>query len=236
MCGAYGYTVKNEKELYDRFEVINALENFKPRYITHIGTMNPVIYMTADGVQIKNMYWTFIPSWAREKRLKFSTFNARSDRVMESTVYKSAVPSQRCIIPATHFYEPDKVHFHKPPYPWYYFGLKTKEIFGFAGLYNVWTDPKTGEKLYTYTIMTTDPNEEVGEYHPREPALLRDRQVEKDWINPDITEPEQALAMLEPYPTGNLEWWHAPDAAKNPRIDSPDLIKPVEETEQKSFL
>jgi putative SOS response-associated peptidase YedK len=120
--------------------------------------------------------------------------------------------------------------------PWYYFGLKTKEIFGFAGLYNAWTDPKTGEKLSTYTIMTTDPNEEVGEYHPREPALLRDRKVEKDWINPDITEPEQALAMLERYPTGNLEWWRAPDAAKNPRIDSPELIQPVEETGQKSFL
>jgi len=39
--------------------------------------MNPVIYMTADGVQIKYMYWSFLPTWAKEKRLKFSTFNAK---------------------------------------------------------------------------------------------------------------------------------------------------------------
>ena len=88
MCAAYGYSVKNEQELSDRFEAVNALEQFRPRYITHIGTMNPVIYMTADGVKIKYMYWTYIPSWSREKRLKISTHNARSDRVMESKVYK----------------------------------------------------------------------------------------------------------------------------------------------------
>jgi hypothetical protein len=26
MCGAYGFSVKDAKEVYDRFEVVNALE------------------------------------------------------------------------------------------------------------------------------------------------------------------------------------------------------------------
>jgi putative SOS response-associated peptidase YedK len=55
MCGAYGYSVKDEKEVYDRFEVTNALVGYKPRWNVHIGQMAPVIYMTADGVQIKEM-------------------------------------------------------------------------------------------------------------------------------------------------------------------------------------
>src|SRR5215211_1872955 len=104
MCGATGYSVKDPKEMYDRFGVENTLENFKPRWNTRPGGMNPVIYMTADGVQIKYMYWTFVPTWAPEKRLKFSTFNARDDRLMESRLYKPAMPSQRCIIPVTHLY------------------------------------------------------------------------------------------------------------------------------------
>src|SRR6266699_1093466 len=108
MCAAYGFSVKDAREVYERFDIVNALEYFKPRWNMRIGQMNPVIYTTADGVQITNMYWSFLPSWAKEKRLKFSTFNARDNRLLESKVYKSAVARQRCIIPATYFFEPDK--------------------------------------------------------------------------------------------------------------------------------
>jgi hypothetical protein len=56
MCRAYGYSVKDAKEVYDRFEVSNTLEAYKPRWNVRIGQMAPVIYMNADGVQIKEMY------------------------------------------------------------------------------------------------------------------------------------------------------------------------------------
>jgi putative SOS response-associated peptidase YedK len=227
MCGAYGFSVKDAREVYDRFGVVNKLTDFKPRWKIPIGTMNPVVYMTADGAQITYMYWTFLPSWAQEKRLQYSTFNAKDDRLMES-MYKEAVPNQRCIIPVTYFFEPDRIHHPKPePAPWYLFKLKDKEIFGLAGLYNVWTDPNTGKELYTYTIITTKPNADVGKYHDREPAILQNRNEEKQWINPDLTEPEHIVPMLRPYPSGKMEYWRVPDAAKNPRNDYPDVIKPV---------
>jgi hypothetical protein len=60
MCGAYGFTVKDAREVYERFDIINTLEYFQPRWNIRIGTMNPVIFMTADGVQIKYMYWLFL--------------------------------------------------------------------------------------------------------------------------------------------------------------------------------
>src|SRR6266705_5780515 len=151
MCGAYGFSIKDAREVYDRFGVMH-LGDYQPRYNTRPGQMLPVVYMTSEGVQLKYMYWSFLPSWAKEKRLQFSTFNARDDRLLESKVYKSAVPGQRCIIPATYFFEPDKKHYPKPPHPWYVFKLKEQKIFALAGLYNAWTDPKTNEELYTYTI------------------------------------------------------------------------------------
>ncbi len=228
MCGAYGFSVKDAREVYERFDISGRLFEFSPRYNTRPGAMLPVVYMSADGVQIKNMYWTFLPSWAKEKRLKFSTSNARDDRLMES-IYKVAVPHQRCIIPATHFFEPDRVHFPKPQQaPWYCFKLKGQEIMGIAGLYNDWTDPNTNEKLSTYTIITTKPNAVVGRYHEREPAMLQNRHDEKQWLNPDITEPEQVLSLLKPYPPEQMESWRAPDTARNPRNDYPELIKPVD--------
>jgi putative SOS response-associated peptidase YedK len=226
MCDAYGYSVKDEKEVYDRFEVTNRLEAYKPRWNVRIGQMAPVIYMSADGVQIKEMYWSFLPSWAREKRLKFSTFNARDDRLLESKVYKSALPGQRCIIPATHFFEPDKKHFPKPPHPWYCFRRKDENIMALAGLYNPWTDPKTNTELYTFTIITTSPNPVVGAYHDREPVQLP-VDLEKSWLNPDITETDQILPMLKTSAPDQMESWHVADAAKNPRNDYPEIINPV---------
>jgi putative SOS response-associated peptidase YedK len=191
-----------------------------------IGRMAPVIYMTADGVQIREMYWSFIPSKAPEKRLKFTTFNARDDRLLVSPVYKHAVPSQRCIIPATHFFEPDKKHFPNPPHPWYCFRRKNETIMALAGLYNPWTDPKTNTELYTFTIITTSPNPVVGAYHDREPVQLS-RDLEASWLNPDITEPDQVLPMLKTSSPDQMESWHVANEAKNPRNDYPEIIHPV---------
>jgi putative SOS response-associated peptidase YedK len=226
MCGAYGYSVKDEKVVYDRFEVTNSLAEYKPRWNVRIGQMAPVIYMTADGIQIKEMYWSFLPSWAREKRLKFSTFNARDDRLLESKVYKNAVPGQRCIIPATHFFEPDKKHFPKPPHPWYCFRRKNEPIMGLAGLYNPWPDPATNTELFTFTIITTHPNPVVGAYHDREPVQLP-RELENAWLNPDFTEPEQIMPMLKTSSPDQMESWHVADAAKNPKNDYPELLSPI---------
>jgi putative SOS response-associated peptidase YedK len=50
------------------------------------------------------------------------------------------------------------------------------------------------------------------------------------WLNPDITEPEQLLPLLQPYPAALMEGWRVDDAAKNWRNDSPELIKPLEES------
>jgi len=235
MCGAYGYSVKAEREIYDRFEIENTLDSFKPHWNIHIMTMNPVIYMTADGVQIKYMYWTFLPKWAKKKRLDYSTFNAKEENLMKG-MFKDAVPGQRCIIPVTHFLEPDRVHYPKPqPAPWYLFKLKDEKIFGLAGLYNVWTDPETNKELYTYTIITTVPNADVGKIHNREPAILP-RNKEQEWLNPDVTEAEHILPMLKPYPPGKMDYWRVPDEAKNPRNDYPEVIEPYKAQGQGSLL
>jgi len=43
MCGAYGFSVKDEREIYNRFGILNKLPYFKPGWNIRIGQMNPVI-------------------------------------------------------------------------------------------------------------------------------------------------------------------------------------------------
>jgi putative SOS response-associated peptidase YedK len=58
------------------------------------------------------------------------------------------------------------------------------------------------------------------------PAILH-REDEEAWLNPDLTEPEHLLPLLQPYPTELMETWRVGDGAKNPRNDSSELIKPI---------
>ena len=191
MCGAYGFSVKDAKEVYDRFEVVNSLEDLKARWNVRPGQMNPVITSHSPN-QISRMFWGLIPHWAKDKSFAYKTINARAETVAELSTYKQPFRHKRCIVPATGFYEPDKIHFTKPPYPWHYFQLKDQKVFGFAGLYDVWKDRETGKEMHTYTIITTEPNAVVGEFHDRMPVILQ-REDEDTWLNPDISEPAQLL-------------------------------------------
>jgi putative SOS response-associated peptidase YedK len=51
--------------------------------------------------------------------------------------------------------------------------------------------------------------------------------VEKSWLNPDITEYEQIMPMLKTSSPEQMESWHVSDAAKSPKNDYPEILKPV---------
>jgi putative SOS response-associated peptidase YedK len=106
-------------------------------------------------------------------------------------------------VPATGFYEPDKINFKKAPFPWQYFQLKDQKIFGFAGLYDTWTDEQTGKEIPSYTIITTEPNALVGQFHDRMPVIL-EKADEAEWLNPDIVDLERLLTLLKPYPADRM--------------------------------
>jgi putative SOS response-associated peptidase YedK len=128
-------------------------------------------------------------------------------------------------VPATGFYEPDKINYKKQPFPWHYFQLVDQRLFGLAGLYDIWTDKQTGKEIWSYTIMTTVPNEIVGQYHDRMPVIL-EKGFEEAWLNPDIVDVERLSKMLKPYSSERMEEWRVGDDARNPKNDYPEVIKP----------
>jgi putative SOS response-associated peptidase YedK len=186
MCGAYGFSIKNAKDMYDRFEIVNTLVNLKPRWNLRPGQMNPVITAHSPN-QISYMFWGLIPFWAKVDKSKYHTINAKAETVAQLSTYREPFKHKRCLIPATGFYEPDKINFPKPPHPWHFFKLKDVDLFAFAGLYDVWTDKQTGKEITSYTLITTEPNSLVGKFHGRMPVILP-KEDEAAWLNPDTTE------------------------------------------------
>lgn len=224
MCGAYGFSVKDATEIYHRFDIENTLENFTPRYNIRPGEMNPVI-ISQEHIEIMPMFWGLIPHWARDESNKYKTFNAKVETVAELPTYREPFRKKRCLIPANFFYEPDKIHFSKPPYPWHLFRLKDTSLFAFAGIYDIWKDKNTNKEIYSYTMLTTEPNSVVGKFHGRMPVILQ-REDEKKWLNPNVQEPEHLFPLLHQYAAKEMEEWEVGSEARNPRNDYPELINP----------
>ncbi len=58
MCGAYGLSVRNIQNLTDKFYIVNALDNFKPRWNIRPGQSNPVI-VSQGNKEIELMVWGY---------------------------------------------------------------------------------------------------------------------------------------------------------------------------------
>ena len=69
MCGRYGFSVKNAKDVYERFDTYNELSDFKPRWNIAPGQLNPVITKHSPN-QISRMVWGLIPFWAKDTNTK----------------------------------------------------------------------------------------------------------------------------------------------------------------------
>jgi putative SOS response-associated peptidase YedK len=155
--------------------------------------------LQADHV-LSLMKWGLVPSWAKDPRIGSKLINARAEDIASKPSFKRPLRSQRCIVPASTFFEWKGSPGGKVKYR---IGRKDGDLFGFAGLYATWRDPAGGE-LTTYTIITTQPNDLMAPIHSRTPFILLPDDEDR-WLDPEMTEPEEIVSLLRPYPSDLLE-------------------------------
>jgi len=153
-----------------------------------------------DKNRLVNFRWGLIPSWAKDPSIGNKMFNARAETISEKPSFKNAFKKRRCLIIADAFYEWKTDGKKKIPIQ---ICLKSKEPFGFAGLFEHWTSPE-GQLINSCTIITTEPNELIKPIHDRMPIILpKDR--ESLWLNPEIQEPVLLLSLLKSYSSEEME-------------------------------
>lgn len=81
--------------------------------------------------------------------------------------------------------------------------VKGLEIFSLAGLWSHWKSPN-GEEIESFTILTTEPNELMAQYHNRMPVILP-LDKEQVWLNPEFTNPVLLKGLLKPLPNQFIE-------------------------------
>ncbi len=64
----------------------------------------------------------------------------------------------------------------------FYFRMKDREVFGFAGLWEEWLDKETGEQIESCAIITTEANKVLEQIHERMPVILKPKDYDQ-WLN-----------------------------------------------------
>jgi putative SOS response-associated peptidase YedK len=173
--------------------------------------------------------WGLVPFYAKSAKDGARLINARAETVESSPAFRTSYARHRCIVPADAFYEWRRERdpatgrtIRSEP-----FAVRRTdgELLALAGLWSSWRDPATAARLYTCTILTTDPNELVARIHDRMPVLLDPADWDA-WLA-EATPPEQLRALLRPAPAGPLDAYAVSPAVNNVRNEGPELLAPL---------
>jgi putative SOS response-associated peptidase YedK len=127
------------------------------------------------------MHWGMIPPWAKEPKLKYATFNARSESVADKPAFRHAWSrSQTCLVPALGYYEWKGPKGAKQPW---FIRPAADEPLVMAGLWEHWQSG--GDALYSCTIITRPSAGRLADLHSRMPMMVDHDQAER-WINDGV--------------------------------------------------
>lgn len=177
-----------------KFSPSNEVNGFTHPYLPIVTNEEP------NALQLYQ--WGLLPQWAKDEKFQQITLNAKLETIAEKPSFK-AVEFQRCLIPATGFYEWKWLDGKGKSKEKYLIQVENSPIFCFAGLWSKWIDPLSGILRGTYTILTTEANPLMAEIHnskKRMPVIL-DISAEEEWLlgkNPPKITTQLIAESLEP--------------------------------------
>ncbi len=171
------------------------------------------------------MQWGFISPWSKDPSKGLRPINTKTEGVFDSWMWKGAVTHHRFLVPSRGFYEWKRIA-DKLKVP-YFILPKDQGLFAFAGIYSVWHDVE-GKPLYSFSIMTTEPNKEMEQIHDRMPVMLTPEQ-ETRWLDLQYRERKQLADLLVPYEDGMLEMYAVSEDLNSPRHNDKHLVEAVSE-------
>ena len=222
MCGRYTLNKKSD-DVAKRFNIASKPVDLHENYNVAPTQVMPVITEAEDGKRrIEQMHWgvhrkLFLNGKVVDKEI----INTRADKAFGG-FWKRTVLNQRCLIPATGFYEWKRLNDVKIPY---FIHPKNIDLYAFAGIWDTWKD-ENGHEIKTYSIMTSEPNKEMKAIHNRMPVILQPED-ESSWLEPSNDKPEDLETLLFPFEDNGLEIYEVSRAVNSPRNNDKSLIEPV---------
>lgn len=167
------------------------------------------------------LQWGLVPGWTKDLKAARKPINARSETAATSGMFKAALATRRCIVPADAFYEWRTAPDGKQPYA---IARHDGTPMAFAGLWEGWRDP-AGEILRTFTILTTTANATMRPLHERMTVILEPQ----DWPVWLGEAPGDPLALLRPAAEDVLHVWPVSRAVNSVRNNGAALLDRIDD-------
>ena len=227
MCGRFSLAYQKTDREYDEYfkKTMQGIKKAKPRY--HIApTQKATVIRFSDGDPVlEELKWGLWENWWKEKLgMKRPLWNARSEKVFSSGLYKRLAKTHRCLVPATGWFEWKKIPGHETGDP-YNFCMKDHSVMLFAGLWTTrYLDKDVGED--NFSIITTDPTPMAAKFHDRMPVILTSTQA-KAWLDPEYKNLEKLESFLAPYKGRNLTSYQVGPTVNSVKNIGPDCLEPA---------
>jgi putative SOS response-associated peptidase YedK len=210
MCGRFSLATSKEK-LQQQLPFVDATETLRVSY--NIAPTQHAYVVTNDHP---------VPHWSNDGKNTGRLINARREGIETKSSFRIPIRKRRCIIPADSFYEWRREGVRKIPYRIF---LKNGDLMLFAGVWDVWYSGDYG--LKTFSIITTDANEEISSIHNRMPVLLTGIEEQKRWLESEDL--DEILGLLQTPQDGILNRYRVPELVNSVANNSPELHYEVPE-------
>jgi putative SOS response-associated peptidase YedK len=190
MCGRFSIT--GDLDFYAEYFAVDEVVTEALEKSWNVAPTDPVyVIAERDGRRLlSSMRWGLVPHWAKDT--KSIHINARAESLATNNVFRESFARRRCLIPADGFYEWEPPEEGRAPH-WVYRADGHPMVF--AGIWASRRDQGTDIWERTCSIVTAAAQGVVEAIHDRMPVSL-DPTVWETWLDRDMTDTEQALALL----------------------------------------
>jgi putative SOS response-associated peptidase YedK len=233
MCGRFALTAP-ASTIAEVFQV-DVLPDLLPRY--NVAPTTEVLCVVSQEGQraLQSFRWGLIPYWAKDRKIAYTTLNARSETIEKKPAFRSAFKRRRLLIVADGFYEWERTDTSHAPrrsatrankVP-HLFQRADGRPFGIAGVWERWTDPDSGEEVRSCSIVTTGPNTLMEPVHDRMPVILPP-EVWDTWLDPAVEDTARLKELLVPFDPARMKERTVSKAVGDVKNKGPEVQGPYE--------
>jgi putative SOS response-associated peptidase YedK len=144
-----------------------------------------------------------IPTWAKDNKISRHTYNARSETAAEKPSFRSAWRQRQYgLVLVENFFEPS---YETGKAVRWKIGLASGDPFGIACLWDRWTDPSSGERVVSFSMLTVNADDHpvMKQFHKqgdekRTPVIIAP-ELQQSWLG---ATPQEATQLMS--------WQHMP--------------------------
>jgi putative SOS response-associated peptidase YedK len=163
------------------------------------GYLAPVVVKSRQSERVACGLARFglIPGWAKDDKISRHTYNARSETAAEKPSYRTAWRQRQFgLLLVDNFYEPS---YESGKAVRWKIGLASGDPFGIACLWDRWTDPASGKRVVSFSMLTVNADDHpvMRQFHKpgdekRTPVIVP-QELQDAWLSADTNQASELM-------------------------------------------